>query len=94
MFRPGWLELSLTRCERFHIITPGFRTQLQALDPAARMTMSVDGLCSSMKFNAFLVIVFLAFSIPLASFEIPPSFSAALGAPALVSFDLSGWRVA
>jgi hypothetical protein len=38
------------------------------------MTMSVVGLCSSMKSNAFLVIVLLALPLPLASFEIPPSF--------------------
>ena len=44
--------------------------------------MSVVGLCSSMKFNAFLVIVFLALPIPLASFEIPPLLSAAQGASA------------
>ncbi len=36
------------------------------------MTMSVVGLCSSM--SAFLVIVVLAIPLPLASFEIPPSF--------------------
>ena len=36
--------------------------------------MSVVGLCSSMKSNAFLVIVLLALPLPLASFEIPPSF--------------------
>ena len=36
--------------------------------------MSVVGLCSSMKLNAFLVIVFLAIPLPLASFGIPPSF--------------------
>jgi hypothetical protein len=46
------------------------------------MTMSVVGLCSSMKFNAFLVIVIHAFPIPLASFEIPPLLSAAQGASA------------
>jgi hypothetical protein len=38
------------------------------------MTMSVVGLCSSMKSNAFLVIVLLVIPLPLASFEIPPSF--------------------
>jgi len=36
--------------------------------------MSVVGLCSSMKSNAFLVIVLLALPLPLASFGIPPSF--------------------
>jgi hypothetical protein len=36
--------------------------------------MSVVGLCSSMHLNAFLVIVFLALPLPLASFGIPPSF--------------------
>ena len=36
--------------------------------------MSVVGLCSSMKSSAFLVIVLLAIPLPLASFEIPPSF--------------------
>jgi hypothetical protein len=46
------------------------------------MTMSVDGLCSSMKSNAFLVIVFLVLPIPLASFEIPPLLSAAPDASA------------
>jgi len=38
------------------------------------MTMSVVGLCSSMRLSAFLVIVFLASPLPLASFGIPPSF--------------------
>lgn len=38
------------------------------------MTMSVVGLCSSMKSNAFLVIVLLALPLPLVSFGIPPSF--------------------
>src|SRR5262245_48526567 len=42
------------------------------------MTMSVVGLCSSMKLNAFLVIASLAFQTPLDSFGIPPSFHAAL----------------
>jgi hypothetical protein len=37
------------------------------------MTMSVVGLCSSMSLSAFLVIVFLASPLPLASFGIPPS---------------------
>src|SRR4051812_2096036 len=48
------------------------------------MTMSVVGLCSSMKSNAFLVIVLLALPLPLASFGIPPSllFSVVLGASA------------
>jgi len=36
--------------------------------------MSVVGLCTSMKSNAFLVIVLLVIPLPLASFEIPPSF--------------------
>ena len=46
--------------------------------------MSVVGLCSSMKSNAFLVIVLLALPLPLASFGIPPSllFSVVLGASA------------
>ena len=35
--------------------------------------MSVVGLCSSMKFNASLVIVLLALPLPLVSFGIPPS---------------------
>ena len=35
--------------------------------------MSVVGLCSSMSLSAFLVIVFLASPLPLASFGIPPS---------------------
>jgi hypothetical protein len=68
------MGLVLTRCERFHIITSGFRTHVQALGPAARMTISAVGLCSSMKLHAFLVIVFLALPLPLASFGIPPSF--------------------
>src|SRR6187401_2146302 len=68
------MGLALTRCERFHIITSGFRTHVQALGPAAQMTMSVVGLCSSMRLSAFLVIVFLASPLPLATFGIPPSF--------------------
>src|SRR5688572_13323775 len=48
------------------------------------MTMSVVGLCSSMKSNAFLVIVLLALPLPLASFGIPPSLlsTVVLGASA------------
>jgi hypothetical protein len=47
------------------------------------MTMSVVGLCSSMKSNAFLVIVLLALPLPLVSFGIPPLlFPVVLGASA------------
>ena len=42
------------------------------------MTMSVVGLCSSMKLSALLVIVSLALQTPLDSFGIPPFASAAL----------------
>ena len=46
--------------------------------------MSVVGLCSSMKSNAFLVIVLLVIPLPLVSFGIPPSllFPVVLGASA------------
>jgi hypothetical protein len=44
------------------------------------MTMSVVGLCSSMQLSALLVIVVLALQTPLASFGIPPFYSAALDA--------------
>ena len=63
------------------------------------MTMSVVGLCSSMNLNAFLVIVFLALPLPLASFGIPPSLllPVVLGASApqgTAEFVRAGFRQA